>query len=258
MGNLMQRTRKNNLDGLSDGLPIESDGHKWGWLTLRVIFPLVMSLALVAQAAATPAYSLRPSPNRRYLVDANGAPFLIIGDAPHSILAKLNNADATTYLTDRGNRGFNALWIELLCDSYTFGYGDEGTPNYGRDVNGNNPFTATLAGGYYDLTTPNEAYWSHVDFIVQTAAAHGLQCLFTPLDQGGWTETSRTNGVARCTQYGQFLGNRYRNSPNIIWNFGNDFQNWRNPQNEAPILAIVNGIRSADLNHLITIQLEIG
>ena len=126
----------------------------------------------------------------RYVVDASNAPFLIIGDAPHSILAKLNNSDAVTYLTDRGQRGFNALWIELLCDSYTFGYGDEGTPNYGRDVNGNNPFTATLAGGYYDLTTPNEAYWSHVDFIVQQAAANGLQCMFTPLDQGGWSETS--------------------------------------------------------------------
>ena len=71
-------------------------------------------------------------------------PFLIIGDAPHSILAKLNNSDAVTYLTDRGQRGFNALWIELLCDSYTFGFGNEGTPNYGRDVNGNNPFSATL------------------------------------------------------------------------------------------------------------------
>ena len=43
------------------------------------------------------------------------------------------------------------LWIELLCNSYTFGYGTEGTPNYGRDVNGNNPFTSTLGGGFYDL-----------------------------------------------------------------------------------------------------------
>ena len=169
----------------------------------------------------------------KYMLDASNAPFLIIGDAPHSILANLNNSDAVTYLTDRGQRGFNALWIELLCDSYTFGYGNEGAPNYGRDFNGNNPFTATLAGGYYDLTTPNEAYWSHVDFIVQQAAAHGLQCLFTPLDQGGWTQTSVQNGTTRCQQYGVFLGNRYRNSPNIIWNLGNDFQAWRN-QNMKP------------------------
>src|SRR5438046_7619004 len=224
------------------------------------IFLLVVAGLWNAVLSATPLTSsvdpLRPSANGRYMLDASNAPFLIIGDAPHSILAKLNNSDAVTYLTDRGQRGFNALWIELLCDSYTFGYGNEGTPNYGRDVNGNNPFTATLAGGYYDLTTPNEAYWSHVDFIVQTAAANGLQCLFTPLDQGGWTQTSLTNGVARCTQYGQFLGNRYSNSPNIIWNLGNDFQNWATQQNDAVILAIANGIKSVDTNHLTTIELN--
>ena len=201
-------------------------------------------------------YPLHPSANGRYLLDASNAPFLIIGDAPHSILANLSNSDAATYLTDRGQRGFNALWIELLCDSYTFGFGTEGTPNYGRDVNGNNPFTSTLQGVYYDLTTPNEAYWSHVDFIVQQAAANGLQCMFTPLDQGGWTQTSLVNGTTRCQQYGQFLGNRYRNYPNIIWNFGNDFQLWRTQQNDAVILAIADGLRSADPNHLITVELD--
>ena len=121
-----------------------------------------------------------------------------------------------------------------------------GHSNYGRDVNGNNPFTATLAGGYYNLTMPNEAYWSHVDFIVQQAAAHGLQCMFTPLDQGGWSRTSIQNGITRCQQYGHFSATVTGTHPNIIWNFGNDFQNWRNPQYEAPILAIVDGIRSAD------------
>jgi hypothetical protein len=190
------------------------------------------------------------------MLDASNAPFLIIGDAPHSILANLSNSDAATYLTNRGQRGFNALWIELLCNSYTFGYGTEGTPNYGRDVNGNNPFTSTLGGGFYDLTTPNEVYWSHVDYIVQQAAANGLQCVFTPLDQGGWTQTSLVNGTTRCQQYGQFLGNRYKNYPNIIWNFGNDFQQWRTPLNDAVILAIADGLRSADSNHLITIQLD--
>jgi uncharacterized protein DUF4038/collagenase-like protein with putative collagen-binding domain len=252
----MQIDHTSDLDDVGNGMPTKLDGRKWDWLTLRALFPLLISLALVAKAAATPAYALRPSPNGRYLVDAHGAPFLIIGDAPHSILAKLNNADAITYLTNRGSNGFNALWIELLCDSYTGGAGKEGSPNYGHDVNGNNPFTSTLTGGYYDLTTPNEAYWSHVDFIVQTAAANGLQCAFTPLDQGGWTQTSLANGTNRCFQYGQFLGNRYRNSPNIIWQMGNDFQHWQNQQNDAVILAIADGIKSVDAVHPMTIQLN--
>lgn len=229
---------------------------KWDWLTLQAVFSLLISLLLVAKAAATPAYPLKASANGRYVVDNNNVPFFIIGDAPHSILANLNNTDATTYLTNRGSNGFNALWIELLCDSHTGGPGTEGSSNYGHDVNGKNPFTSTLTGGYYDLTTPNPAYWSHVDYIVQTAAAHGLQCLLTPLDQGGWTQTSIRNGTNRCYQYGQFLGNRYRNSLNIIWNLGNDFQNWATQQNDAVILAIADGIKSADTNHLMTIQLN--
>src|SRR4029077_15414108 len=178
----MELSDKNYLDDFRNDLPSKPDGHKWDWLALRAVFSLIISLALMAKAAATPAYPLHPSANGRYVVDSNNAPFLIIGDAPHSILANLNNADATTYLTNRGNNGFNALWIELLCDRYTGGAGTEGSPNYGRDVNGNNPFTRTLTGGYYDMTTPNPAYWSHVDYIVQTAATNGLQCVFTPLD----------------------------------------------------------------------------
>ena len=80
--------------------------------------------------------------------------------------------------------------------------------------------------------------------------------MFTPLDQGGWTQTSLVNGTTRCQQYGQFLGNRYRNYPNIIWNFGNDFQLWRTQLNDAVILAIADGVRSTDPNHLITIELD--
>src|ERR1044071_9121502 len=128
----MELSDKNYLDAFSDGLLIKPDGRKWDSLPLRPIFPLLISLVLVAKAAATPAYPLHPSANGRYLVDSNNVPFLIIGDAPHSILAKLNNADATTYLADRGNRGFNALWIELLCNSATYGYGGDGQANYGH------------------------------------------------------------------------------------------------------------------------------
>src|ERR1700758_953128 len=99
------------------------------WLT-AMVSQLIISLALVAKAMATPTYPLKPSANGRYIVDSNNVPFLIIGDAPHSILANLNNADAATYLANRGRNGFNALWIELLCDSYTGGAGTEGSPNY--------------------------------------------------------------------------------------------------------------------------------
>jgi hypothetical protein len=252
----VQVSHKSQFVASGNGLQPKLEVRKCDWLRLQAILSLLISLEFVATAAATPAYPLKRSANGRYLVDSDNVPFLIIGDAPHSILANLNNADATSYLANRGSNGFNALWIELLCDSYTGGAGTEGSANYGHDVNGNNPFTSTLTGDYYDLTMPNSAYWSHVDYIVQTADTNGLQCVFTPLDQGGWTQTSLRNGTKRCYEYGQFLGNRYKDSPNIIWNLGNDFQNWATQQNDAVILAIADGIKSADTNHLMTIQLN--
>lgn len=242
---------------------------------LRPTFFLsLILLAAAVEAKAEPPFPLHSAANGRYLVDRNGAPFLMIGDSPHSLIVSLDTADEAAYLVNRGTNGFNSLWIELLCDSYTGGSGTEeppglrerlrawlkdssvGQPNYGHDINNNNPFTNTLDGGYYDLTTPNPAYWSHVDWLVRTAATNGLQCVFTPLDQGGWTKTSLANGTNGCYQYGRFLGNHYKSYPNIFWNMGNDMQDWSTATNDAVILAIADGIKSADTNHPMTIELN--
>ena len=216
--------------------------------------PSASASATTLVASLGSAYPLKPSANARCLVDQNNMPFLVIGDSPHSLIVNLNASDAATYLINRGINGVNTIWVELLCDSYTFGAGSEGQANYGHDLAGNNPFTRT--GGYYDLTAPNESYWAHVDYIVQTAATNGIQCMFTPLDQGGWTSTSLANGTSRCYQYGQFLGSRYKNAANVFWNFGNDFQLWATAANDAVILNIAQGVKSADTVHPITIELN--
>lgn len=235
---------------------------------------MLVLAAVTVEVRGEPTFPLHSAANGRYLVDRNGTAFLMIGDAPHALVVDLDLADETAYLVNRKTNGFNSLWIELLCDSYTGGPGTEESPtlrerlqswlrhttvgraNYGHDINNNNPFTNTLAGGYYDLTTPNPAYWAHVDRLAQTAATNGLQCVFTPLDQGGWMKTALANGTSGCNEYGRFLGNRYKDYPNIFWCLGNDFQDWSTATNDAVILAIANGIRSVDTNHPMTIELD--
>jgi len=54
----MQIDCKNHLDGVSNGSLIKQGGRKWDWLALRAVFPLLVSLVLVAKAAATPAPTL--------------------------------------------------------------------------------------------------------------------------------------------------------------------------------------------------------
>ena len=60
----------------------------------------------------------------------------------------------------------------------------------------------------------------------------------------------------QCRTYGQYLGNRYKNFPNIIWISGNDFQDWSNPNDDAVVTAVALGIKSVDTNHLQTVELN--
>ena len=189
--------------------------------------------------------------NPRMLVDQNNAPFLMVGDSPHSLLANLMASEAQFYMADRAARGFNTVWIDLLSVGYTGGRPDSGL------LNGTKPFTKTIPGtSSYDLTTPNEAYFAYVDEVIRMAAANGIVVILDPLDTGGQLQTALDNGPTRCRAYGRSLGKRYKNFPSLIWGNGNDYQNWSVAADDAVITSIALGIKDADPNHLQTIELN--
>src|SRR5260370_11381101 len=155
--------------------------------------------------------SLRVQPGARYLVDGSGAPFFLHGDSPWAILTALTNEDAEIYLEDRRQRGFNGILVVLIDHVNAPGVADKPTA-YG-DV----PFTTPG-----DFSTPNETYLSHADLIIQKALSKGLHVFLTPAYLGfdggveGWYSTMQANGTTKLTTYGQWLGNRYRDQPNIV------------------------------------------
>jgi hypothetical protein len=194
---------------------------------------------------------VKASTNGRYLVDQAGVPFLMIGDAPQALMVNLSDVDAEMFLADRGALGFNTVWVNLLCSTYTGGRADAST------FDGILPFTATLpANGQPDLTTPNEPYFAHVDRVLAIAAQHGIQILLDPCETGSFLAVMSANGLANCRAYGQFLGNRYKDVPNITWMSGNDFQSWRNVADDAVVREVALGIRDLDTNHLHTAELD--
>jgi hypothetical protein len=167
-------------------------------------------------AILTPAaYPLKASANGRYLVDQNNVPFLIVGDSPESLIGNLSEADAATYLADRQVHGFNALWIDLLCNSYA------GCKSDGTTFDGIAPFTIPD-----DLSTPNSAYFQRADEMIRLAAKYGLAVFLDPVETGRWLSTLRNNGPTKAYNYGKFLGIRYKNVSNIVWLNGNDFKTW--------------------------------
>jgi hypothetical protein len=208
---------------------------------------LQLSEQLEAQGPndVTPAYPLRIGGSGRYLVDQNNLPFLIIGDSPQSLIGNLGAADREMYLADRQAHGFNTVWINLVCNSYT------GCKADGTTYDGVAPFTKPG-----DLATPNETYFARADAAIRDAARHGLVVFLDPIETGGWLATLRANGAAKAFRYGAYLGQRYRDFPNIVWLSGNDFGSWTSAQDEAVVLAVANGIRSTDPNHLQTIEID--
>jgi hypothetical protein len=202
---------------------------------------------LQVAASRHTAYPLKASSNNRYLVDQNNTPFLMIGDAPQNLIANLSQADAEKYMANRERYGINTLWINLLC-IYSEGYSCN---KEASTFDGLVPFTK--AG---DLSIPNPAYFQRADEMISLAASHNMLVLLVPIETISWLSVLRANGVDKAFAFGQWLGNRYKNVPNIIWMHGNDFQTWRDVTDDALVQAVARGIRSSDTNHIHTVELN--
>jgi len=205
-----------------------------------------------ALSAASYRYPIEiSSANPRILVDQNNVPFLLVGDSPHSIFTNLSSADAAIYLADRAARGIDALWVHLLCIRSV-----EGRPDASL-LDGTRPFTAAIPGtNSYDLTTPNEAYFAHVDEVVKIAAKDGIVMMINPLETAGWLQTALVNGPERCRTYGRYLGNRYKGFANVMWLNGNDLQKYAVPANDAVVTAVALGIKEQAPKQIQTVELN--
>jgi len=107
-----------------------------------------------------------------------------------------------------------------------------------------------------DITTPNPAYFARVDAIVALAAQYGITILMDTVETGAEMPLVQAAGTTNAFTYGVYLGNRYKNAPNLIWITGNDFQTWTDATDNALIQHIMAGIASVDPDHLQTSQLN--
>ena len=236
------------------------------------------ALAAQAPGATLPAYPLKLSANHRYLLDQENKPFLIVGDSPQGLMGRLSEADAEKYFADRQAHGFNtAGWIDVACAGSDFpdnktaatpdgilpftGFVAGGTDlRTGANYDGVLPFPGSKAGSmdytHYDLSKPNEAYFTRLDHMIQIAAKHGILVFINPAETNGWLQTLRNNGLVAAYAYGQYLGRRYKRFPNVAWISGNDFNNWRVPSDDALVQAVAKGIQSVAPEQLQTFEIN--
>src|SRR6478752_5966149 len=153
---------------------------------------------------------LKVSDNRRFLVYDDGTPFFYLGDTAWELFHRLTLDEADYYLRDRAAKGFTVIQAVVLAEMDGLH-----TPNMNGDV--------PLLDG--DPTRPNEAYFAHVDAVVNLAAALGLHIGMLPTWGDKW---NRKWGVGpeiftpeNARAYAAFLGQRYAGRP-IIWILGGD------------------------------------
>jgi len=95
-----------------------------------------------------------------------------------------------------------------------------------------------------DYSTPNNEFWEHIDSIVEEAEERSLYLAILP------TWNSRITSVDDATSYGEFVANRYKDSPNVIWVNGADESNLEGNEKEV-WTALGNALHVTDPNHLV-------
>lgn len=183
---------------------------------------------------------LKVSENKRFLVFEDGTPFFYLGDTGWELFHRLSKPDAEKYLENRRSKGFTVIQAVALAELDGLN-----TP----DTEGNKP----LIGN--DPLKPNEAYFSHVDWVINKAKEKGLFIGLLPtwgdkVDPQKWGKGPKIFNKENAYLYGQWIGKRYRDFVNIIWINGGDRMG--GGDNKPVWDAIGEGIKSVDKNHLMT------
>jgi hypothetical protein len=204
------------------------------------------------------------SANRTHLVNTfTNKPVFITGDTAYALAVQLaSESDIEAYLADRQAKGVNLIWVGLV-DANNHG---EGSHNVGHTQN--NALGANPWNGGADFTgmTSATAYWDHVDYVLQHAAAHGITVLAGTAFTGSfdscaipyYASMAKTSD-STLFAYGAFLGRRYKSYPNIIWLQGGDANVDLCGNGMAQkVTEIANGILSEDSRHLMTVEATSG
>ena len=204
----------------------------------RKVMMLAILCCLMTSLQAAKVYkpwengNLKVSDDRHYLIHENGRPFFWLGNTAWLLPERLTRDEVDFYLSREREEGYNVEQIQVLNAIPTFNI-------YGRQAN-DEQFS------FAQFTSKNVyGYWDHLDYIVDKAEANGI---YIAMDCIWGSQISRMN-VQQAATYGRFLGNRYKDKPNIIWMIGGDVLGSKGTESWD---ALARAIKEVDKNHLMT------
>lgn len=175
---------------------------------------------------------LRVAANKRYLEFDDGTAFFYLADTAWELFHRLSLTQAQHYLDNRAAKGFTVIQAVALAQ-----LGGLDVPNANGDIPLDNN----------DPSKPSDAYFRHVDEVVDYAESLGMFTGLLPTWGSHWKLSNPKSAIfnpENAFSYGRFLGERYRDKA-IIWILGGD-QDIENEQEAAIIEAMALGIKEGD------------
>ena len=130
-----------------------------------------LSLALITAFSLFSYSQLRVSADKHYLLKQDGKPFFWLGDTAWELFHRLSREEEKRYLQNRAAKGFTVIQAVVLAELDGLN-----TPNF----YGDKPLINN------DPIKPNEAYFKHVDYILNEAARLGLIMALLPTWGDKW------------------------------------------------------------------------
>jgi hypothetical protein len=203
------------------------------------------------------------SGNLNWFVDQGDTPRFLFYDNPWGIIPNAGRwsssgggtwqEDIDNFCSARGAQGFNAVYMDPFCDE------EIGGKNQGLTWDNVPPFsngTASSPG------TPNaglnNTYWQRVDRFVSDCATAGMTAImnigYTEGNTGDIDNWMAGFSTAQFTAMGTAIAGRYKNTPNIIWAMGNDYNYAGAPENNSDpnMLTVYQALRAAGDTHVFT------
>lgn len=182
----------------------------------------VSAALAVINAEAAPQWPLEvvteeimPGVQKAWLEDQAGEPFLWVADTCWFLTFKATDEEVVDYFKNRAAKGITTVQCMLIP------WAREGDDNWF----GVHPFEDQR------LDRPNEAYWRHVDFVVDAAREQGIALCMALAWNGccgeGWDEVLRNeyhsrDGYEPLKRYARFVGERYGDDPHVMIFLGGD------------------------------------
>ena len=181
--------------------------------------------------------------NPHYIQYEDNTPFFWLGDTGWEMIHRLSREETDLYLENRRTMGFNVIQTVIISE---FIHMDKPVNYYGDSIfTRENPGLPLTTKGIDPTDEKEYDFWDHLDYAVKSAENKGLYLALLP-SWGEWvvprTDKPLFNTREQTYQYGWFLGNRYRKSPNLIWILGGDRQPDERPSGIELWQAMAEGI----------------